>query len=299
MSNLVTAYPYNRIKTSACLWDELEIINPEDCNFENLSEKWDYDVDLEIKVTVELSESALAPAQRAGLDGIKLVIDAHCASTMWRAYKTVSADIVADAGTQKYSAILHVPGREVSDLLEIRPYLVGPVSVPFFEKPISQVILVEGPSKTIALENSLAYFPTSILSFSEANWVSAPWRFELSPGTLDDLYLNCSRLYINSDKKVSEVLSNAEGDALNASAVTAITRDVLLVTLMKLTSDLALREECRETNFAMGTVGQVVSRQVKDLFGRSLDAIVTEFEKNPLSLLMELDAGSNYFGKGI
>lgn len=299
MSNQITAYPYKRIKTSACLWEDYEIIYPTDCSFEDISEKWDYDVDLELKVAVELSELALAPEQREGLDGIRLVIDAHCPSTMWRDYEVDGAEIVVDAGTRKYSASIQIPGHLVSELLEVRTYLVGPIVVPFFGKEISQVILAEGPSKTIFLENSLAYFPTSILSFSEANWVDAPWRFELSPGTLDDLYINCSRLYINSDKEISEILSNSEGDALNINAITAIMRDVLLVTLMKLTSDRALREECREADFASGTVGQVVSRQFRDLFGRSLDAVISEFEKNPLPIMMELDAGSNYFGKAI
>lgn len=294
----VTAYPYKRIRSSACLWDELEILYPEDANFENLSEKWDYDVDLEIKVSVELSERMLSADQLAGLDEIKLAVDVHCPVTMWRNYMVAVPEASAEIGTRRYSVIVQIPGCMVSERLDIRPYLIAPTLVPFFREPISQVIMSEGPSKSLILENSLAYFPTSILSFSEANWASAPWRFELTAGTLEDLYANCSRLYVNSDKKVSEVLSNAEDGPLNANAVTAITRDVMLVTLMKLSSDAALREECRESNFTPGSVGKVVSNQVSNLFGRTLDAVVTEFEKNPLPLLMELDASTNYFGKG-
>ncbi|RWZ85300.1 hypothetical protein [Glutamicibacter sp. HZAU] len=299
MSNRVTAYPYKRIKPSACLWDELEIIYPEDCSLENLSAKWDYDVDLQFKVSVELSEIALTPEQLAGVEKFMLAIDVHCPSTMWRGHEVATADMLTEAGTRRFSATVNVPGNMVSESLEVKPSLVGPVAVPFFDRPISQVVLLDGPTKSVVLENSLFYFPTSILSFSEANWASAPWRFELTPQSMDDLYANSSRLYINSDKKISEILRNSDGDALNSTAITAITRDLLLVTLMKLSGDQALREECRESDFSPGSVGQVVSKQVMDLFGRSLDAVITEFEKNPLFLMMQLDAGSNYFAKGI
>ena len=299
MRNRMTVFPYKRIKPPSCLWDELEIIYPEDCSPEDLSSKWDYDVDLQFKVSVELSEITLTPEQLAGVEEVKLAIDVHCPSTMWRGHEIATSDMPTEAGTRRFSVTVNVPGNMVSESLEVKPFLVGPVEVPFFDSPISQVVLIEGPTKSLVLENSLFYFPTSILSFSEAKWVNAPWRFELTPQSLDDLYANSSRLYINSDKKISEILRNADGDALNSTAITAITRDLLLVTLMKLSGDQALREECRESDFSPGSVGHVVSKQVMDLFGRSLDAVITEFEKNPLFLMMQLDAGSNYFTKGI
>ena len=296
MNRAVTAYPYKRMRPSAYLWDELEIVYPENWELDNVSEKWDYDVDLEIKISVEVSETVFASDQ---YEGLKLAVDVHCASTMWRAYEVFVADDIATTGMRRYSGTIRIPGRNVSGAIEVKQYLVAPVTIPFFKSSISQVILAEGPARTVALESSLFYFPTSILSFTEANWANSPWRFEVTPVTLDDSYVNSCRLYINSDSKISEVLKKSEGDALNNNAVTAITRDFLLTTLMKLNTDNSLRAESVDSDFAAGSVGQVVSKQMNDVFGRSLAAVLNEFEKNPTSVLTELDAGTNYFGRGI
>ncbi|HCM95871.1 MAG TPA: hypothetical protein DIT09_14850 [Glutamicibacter sp.] len=298
MSDFVTAYPYKRIKTSACLWDEMEIVSPEGYNFSNLSEKWDYDVDLQLKISVELSVASLSEEQRLDLEKIQLVVDAHCPSTMWRTHSMVVAEPTSDPGTRVFSAIVDIPGREVISSLDITPSLVGPMNVPFFNKEISRVTLVEGPSKSLRLEASLSYFPTSILSFSEANWVAAPWRFEMTALSLDDLYVNASRLYINSDMKISEFLVSSENNFANSNVVSAVTRDVLMTTLIKITNDRALREECDESVFTPGTVGHVVTKQFQDLFEVPLKTVVKRFENEPLMVLMELDAGCGYFGKG-
>lgn len=274
----VVLYPYPRIHQNDITWNEWTAqLDGRTIDLEEIADAWDADADLTFGLHVSTSPEALETAQ-ADKRLARLVVAASCRDTAFTA--TSEAGFISDGKVLTATAEITVPGHDVSEALDLKAHLIAPL--PDGTSWLNRRIIADARPRRVALDSSLAGFPTVAFSFNAESVPDAPWRLVVIADDAQAPFAHSVRLELNEDYTlVQELLDGQISSLVQAELDSSISR-VLIGTVSRLmdsTSGHWSPEDLAAE--APDSIAAAAQRASKQYLKKSLNAALKDYRLQP------------------
>lgn len=274
----VILYPYPRLDQKDVTWNEWTAqLDGRTIALEEIADAWDTDAKLTFGLQVSTSPEALRTAQ-ADARLTRLVIAASCRDTAFTA--TSETGLISDGMTLTATAEVTVSGHDVSEALDLKAHLIAPL--PDDAVWLNRRILADARPRRVALDSSLAGFPTVAFSFNSESVPDAPWRLVVSAEDAEAPFAHSVRLELNEDYAlIRELLDGQISSLVQAELDSSISR-VLIGTVARL-MDSATDHRSPDDLAAEApdSIAAAAERAAKQYLKKSLNAALKEYRLHP------------------
>lgn len=234
----ITLHPFPRVDKNQVAWKPwMVMLNDEQSDLMDIADDWDPNSSLTISAGVAISNlnrhDLRAPVESKPL----LKLTAACQETATTFASEASLESFP-GGRYIGSVDVDIDTRRIEGQLVVQAYVLLPVvdnsgqTVPW----LMNRIIAESQQLKIGLSADNRGFPTSAVSFKDAGWYPAPWRFDLECTDLADTFNNSIRLYLNQDDKaIVDLIKGKNPSNIREQLVASIHR-VLLLTVDRLSN---------------------------------------------------------------
>lgn len=294
----IVAFPHLRIAPSSIKWSAWTLMNPPETDLQEVSQIWDYAVDLRLGIEVECSAASVIRAVgRSHAHSVGLAAEAVCRETAWRSVVTTPL-VPLREGTLGAAVNVDVPGSVIDGRVSLTAHLVGPGRRPGLDRRAPGARLAEGPVEHIDLSAPPDRLPITPVSFSAQGWSTAPWRFVVDAHDLQAPYNRCARLYLNSDLQAAQELMQRGEISARRRALASVRKDVVMGLLLNLTlgsetsTDLDAAATCDD-----GALGSVAEQLCRHHFGQGLRITAHRLFHDPEGVIADLEESVGYYGE--